>query len=74
VNILPPKIVCEKVSLYLSLSVVQIFTIMGTIFQDLHFFGKNCQNLQFFGKKFTRICIFKEKNGIMYFIWKKLHS
>ena len=30
----------EKVSLYLSLSVVQIFTIMGTIFQDLQFFRK----------------------------------
>ena len=30
----------EKVSFYFSLSVVKIFTYMGKIFQDLHFFEK----------------------------------
>ena len=43
----------EKVSLYYSISVVQIFTFIGKIIQDLHVFGK----------KIVTICPFWEKTG-----------
>ena len=41
----------EKVSLYVSLSVVQIVTFMGKIFQDLHFFGKKLSKFALFWDK-----------------------
>ena len=41
----------EELSLYFSLSVVQIFTFMRTIFQDYHFFGEKFSKFALFGCK-----------------------
>ena len=58
--------VVEKVSLYFSLSVVQIFTFFGKNFQDYHFFGKNCEKFAFFEEKFGRILKPQENENITF--------
>ena len=63
----------KEVSPYFSLSVLQIFTLLGKEFEDFHFFGNRLSKFAFSRKFFIKFVLFLGKNcKNLYFFGKKI--